>query len=311
MPQVIPLLISLLNLIIIATFVPLLISIHADVDSEDDDSGCSGTDEDGGDYGEGGGVRFGLQQTPCDEKTAASPGQGPQLGRARRRKKTDSDADESSKGCVRPHFVDGKPVLLDFCNGYAQRPVQAHALTLYEFRAAVVIEPKKPPASETKNSCGEVGQQEGADDACILGSTGGPQRARKSNAGRKPNDTLQFASDSEYSATHQIRRLSKMKVPKMYPNPPRHPRRSFSLALTAAARRKWEQSAHTFAQYALVLHRPWYIKRDEGGESTVYFFDLSDNSSVEAVFTWAELERYMLHLSQPPSATEVRTLIFF
>ena len=234
MPQVIPLLILLFHSIIIAIFVPLLMSKHADVASEDDDSGCSGTDEDGGECGEGGGVRFGSQQTPCDEKTAASLGQGPQLGRARRRNKTDSDADESSKGCVRPHFVNGKPVLLDFCNGYAQRPAQAHALTLYEFRAAVVIEPKKPPVSASKNSCGDAGQQEGDDEACTLGSTGGPQRAKKSNAGRKPNDTLQFASDSEYSSTHEIRRLSKMKVPnKMYPNLPRHPRRSFSLALTA------------------------------------------------------------------------------
>ena len=245
---------------------------------------------------------------------AASPGQCPQLGRARRRKKTDSDANESSKGCVRPHFVNGKPVLLDFCNGYAQRPDQAHALSLYEFRATVVIEPKKPIASASK-CCGdgEACQQEGEgiEEAGILGNTGGPQRTRARGAGRKPNDTLQFAKESEYSETHQIRRLSKNMVPKMFPNPPRHPRRSFSKALTAAARRKWEKSAHTFAQYALVLHRPWYIKRGEGGVSTVYFFELSDSSSVKATFTWAELERYIVHLSQPPAASEVQKFLLW
>ena len=230
---------------------------------------------------------------PFDDaiRIASALGQN-RLGRSKKKKKKSNgrstgaggddgdDADDMAKpteGSVRPDFVNGNPMLVDFAEAFGHRVNDLYSVSLYEFKASCSVMPKSHEKEEVDAA------EEKSDD-----EEGGGGRH-----GRLPNATFPF-EQGPLMSSHLVRKLSKFKIPKFYPSPPRYPQGSLQDVKSAAARKKWKTDAHAFGQFALTVYRPWYLKR-EGAGYVAYF---SDDPETPAKFNWLEYTRFASRLSK-------------
>ena len=126
---------------------------------------------------------------------------------------------------------------------YAYRGPDLIDYSLYEYCGIISIVPKKN--TKNKKDTGlvtEKGSDQDDEEPIHLGS----------KQGRTPNKTFSFHPSHPLHATHCQRIRSKFKVPVLISNPPKMPPPKPRKPSAA-----WKKNARAFAQYFLIVFRPW------------------------------------------------------
>lgn len=164
---------------------------------------------------------------------------------------------EPSDRCIPPNEEDEHVAATVYTSGkdkkavlqaehYAKRGHKLIDYSLYEYGAIIKIVPIAKPTRRTVPSGSEA-----ASDGDEL-VTGEDQPSLGSMQGRTRNITFRFHPSHPLHETHQQQIRSKFKVPVLIKTPPKPPPPRPSHPDEA-----WRKMASSFAQYNLVVFRPW------------------------------------------------------
>ena len=189
-------------------------------------------------------------------------------------------ASMTTEGGVFPSAGDDKkPIIVTMTVAYAWRPLILLLYSLYEFYCSFEVVRRAPESAAVADESAAAAKEadrvrDDDDEATVHGDD-------NERHGRRPNKTFLLRPGCPFYATHELRLLSKLRVPKSYPPPFEFPKQFARETHTArivreraertsgAARtkkkgkinwyrvRSFRTAAHAHAVASLVQHKPW------------------------------------------------------